>query len=214
MDHQISPLICRIESILASYYGFDVILKTSDCLLPIVRDTAGESHQGRVLVLTEGEELMLGIEFSSSVADALQRWFNPEHVINGNAIVALLVVIEEVSHFQLLTQRASRDLPVTQLELEWQAEVDKLVVLPELVEDRGARIAPMGLCHMLSNSFTLREGMSAEDSLRYLEATRYFTRLVSGANFSSHDMQDPQVRTWLRRLYRMSWNNKITAIAA
>ncbi|NDE14720.1 hypothetical protein EBZ80_07305 [bacterium] len=214
MDHKISPLICRIESILASYYGLDVILKASDCLLPVVQDTTGEPHQGRVLVLTEGEELMLGIEFSSSVADSLQRWFTPGQVIGGNAIAALLVVIEEVSHFQLLAQRASRDLPVTQLELEWQAEVDKLVVLPELVEERGARITTMGLCHALSSSFTLREGMSAEDSLRYLEATRYFTRLVSSANLSSHDVRDPQVRTWLRRLYRMSWNNKTTAIAA
>lgn len=41
----------------------------------------------------------------------------------------LCQVVEGVSHFLYLAERARRELPVTQLELEIQAEVDKYVVL-------------------------------------------------------------------------------------
>lgn len=45
------------------------------------------------------------------------------------ALDPLCQIIEGVSHFVLLTQRAHADTPTTQLELELQAEVDKYVVL-------------------------------------------------------------------------------------
>ncbi len=214
LNHPIYSLISRIESDLASYYGFDVTAKASDCLLPLRETTSGNAHRGRMLVLTEGDEVMLGIEFSSSVAQAAEDWLNPTQVITGSMVSALLVVIEEVSHFQLLTQRASLDLSVTQLELEWQAEVDKLVLLPDLVAEKGARIAKLGLRRVLTSSFTLQEDLSVEDSARYIEATRFLTRLLGSAHLLNADMKDPELRAWLRKLYRMSWNNKTTAIAA
>jgi hypothetical protein len=51
-------------------------------------------------------------------------------------------LVEGVSHFVLVAERARRELPITELELELQAEVDKFVVLA-LAGDRpldaGAR---------------------------------------------------------------------------
>jgi hypothetical protein len=47
----------------------------------------------------------------------------------GPSFDELCQVIEGVSHFLYLAERARRELPATQLELELQAEVDKYVLL-------------------------------------------------------------------------------------
>ena len=48
---------------------------------------------------------------------------------DSRALDPLCQIIEGVSHFVMLTQRAHTNEPTTQLELELQAEVDKYVVL-------------------------------------------------------------------------------------
>jgi len=55
----------------------------------------------------------------------------PQSVLDGRAALGfdeLCQAIEGVSHFVFLVERARRQLPLTQLELELQAEVDKYVV--------------------------------------------------------------------------------------
>jgi hypothetical protein len=55
----------------------------------------------------------------------------PKAAFDGNVSLGfdeVCQVIEGVSHFVFLVERARRELPLTQLELELQAEVDKYVV--------------------------------------------------------------------------------------
>lgn len=55
---------------------------------------------------------------------------------------AICQLVEGVSHFVLVAERARRELPTTQLELELQAEIDKYVVLAVAVDqqlDRAER---------------------------------------------------------------------------
>lgn len=211
---QISELVQRIESILESYYGFDAVAHASDCLMAHENSAHVETHTGRLLVLSEDDQVFVGIEFSPSVVDDATSAFDPGRRVSASNIAAMLIVIEEVSHFHLLTQRVVHGLSVTQLELEWQAEVDKLVVLPALISGTGTRIAPLGLRRALIGSFKLRDGLSQQESFRYMEATRYFSQLLRSATMANPDMTDPAIKSRLRDLYRMSWNAKSTAIAA
>lgn len=54
--------------------------------------------------------------------------------VEGAGLDPLCQIIEGVSHFVYLADRASRDREATQLELEVQAEVDKYVVLASALE--------------------------------------------------------------------------------
>jgi hypothetical protein len=58
----------------------------------------------------------------------------PKLAEDGEALDPICQIIEGVSHFVYLADRASRDRAMTQLELELQAEVDKYVVLAASLE--------------------------------------------------------------------------------
>ena len=56
----------------------------------------------------------------------------PEQALSHDGSISLDLycqIVEGVSHFLMLVERARRDLPTTQLELELQAEVDKFVLV-------------------------------------------------------------------------------------
>ena len=79
---------------------------------------------------------------------------------------------EGVSHFLYLSRSAELDRPVSLLELEVQAEVDKfaLLLLRAWSEGRGAWAA--SLHSRLFDETALRPGLSAAETHRYGEANR------------------------------------------
>lgn len=91
----------------------------------------------------------------------------------SEALPAYCNVLEGVSHFLLLFRRASRDEPVSLLELEAQAEVDKYVTASLHV---GAREPAGGLRRRLFADARLAPGLSDEERERYTEAGRMADR--------------------------------------
>ena len=83
------------------------------------------------------------------------------------ALPALASVVEGVSHFLLLIERARREEPVTMLELEAQAEVDKYLVPalhhPQRAQEWHQRIFQLSL---------LGPRLSGDERDRYREASR------------------------------------------
>jgi hypothetical protein len=103
----------RIQHRLQSFYGLEAAPHVAD----FVRD-AGAAGRETVLVRENDD----GVE----VAVVLPRaaW-SREHVADD----VMLQIVEGVSHFVYLAERARTELPTTRLELELQAEVDKFVLL-------------------------------------------------------------------------------------
>ena len=77
------------------------------------------------------------------------------------------VATEGVSHFLLLADRARRGEPVSMLELEVQAEVDKFICAILHHPDRADE-----WWHRLFRSSRLAEGLSPDEVARYTEAAR------------------------------------------
>ena len=118
----------QIQRALVAYYQLDDVPN----VVPFIRAVAGQ-HRERVLVTeTAGGTLELCLEL-------------PEQALNRATLgVDLLCqVVEGVSHFLLLADRARRELPATQLELELQAEVDKWLLL---VSHSQPRSLPEWVC--------------------------------------------------------------------
>jgi hypothetical protein len=86
------------------------------------------------------------------------------------ALAAWCGLTEGVSHFLLLVRRASHDQPVSLLELEVQAEVDKFVTA-------RLHVGPdPSLRRRLFWDATLAEGLGPEEQERYREAGRLADR--------------------------------------
>lgn len=116
-------LPARIQAALCRVYGIDDAPAVDDFIRPCTGKTDRE-----VLLIHENEE---GVDIAVHL---------PETALDGRKTLQfdeLCQVIEGVSHFVFLVERARRELPLTQLELELQAEVDKYVVF--MHDPRDAR---------------------------------------------------------------------------
>lgn len=107
-------LPARIQAALCRVYGIDDAPAVDDFIRP-----CDEKAEREFLLLREnGEELEIAVHL-------------PRAAMNGKNQIGfddLCQVIEGVSHFVFLVERTRRELPLTQLELELQAEVDKYVI--------------------------------------------------------------------------------------
>jgi len=119
-----------------------------------------------------------------------------------------LQVVEGVSHFVYVAERARVALPATSLELELQAEVDKLVVLGvgESLHGERARL----LHRRLYDDVRFLHPPETEEGQRYRLANRLAAQLWNGllARGERHVKPD------LQRFYRAGQADKIRAAAA
>jgi hypothetical protein len=121
----------------------------------------------------------------------------------------LCQVIEGVSHFLFLAERARRELPTTHLELELQAEVDKYLLLSHDAAGfhpaRAARVRAQ-----LFEKVTYVHSADTERGARYRMANDLaarFTRRLETL-FARHGRGEP-MRAVLRRFYGAGQAEKI-----
>jgi hypothetical protein len=136
----------------------------------------------------------------------------PRAVVEGGRAPTfdeLCQVIEGVSHFLYLAERARRELPATQLELELQAEVDKYVLLSQ----GGAGFHPARAARVRERLFEQVSYLHAADTetgARYRMANDLaarFSRRLEGL-FTRHRRFEP-MRAALRRFYGAGQAEKI-----
>ena len=85
---------------------------------------------------------------------------DPKDTVDRNYLNDLLAAIEGVSHFLYLIWNAGHERPVTQLELELQAEVDKFVVCALVMDWPGRPSNRHALHKLLFSDFRLRHNLS------------------------------------------------------
>jgi hypothetical protein len=118
-------------------------------------------------------------------------------------------LIEGVSHFVYVADRARRELPTTQLELELQAEIDKYVLLA-LEGDRYDAPAARALHERLYEQvrFCHPEGTEAGD--RYRMANDLAARMVRRLEvLYAEKGRFAELRETLSRFYRMGQADKL-----
>jgi hypothetical protein len=197
-------LTADIQSRLMRYYALDEQPHVDD-FVSARHDVARE----RLLVRHADDALELALELPADV------------VGEGRALDLdrLCQVVEGVSHFVLVAERARCDLPTTQLELELQAEVDKFVLLA-LAAERPLAAGERAVLH---------DRLFAHARFLHPEGTelgeRYRTAHRLAERFTARLDRDHLVRTGgdgvialqerLRRFYRAGPAGKIAlALAA
>jgi hypothetical protein len=171
----------------------------------------------RLIEEGEGREVLLLREEDDGVEMALHL---PRAPIEGQRPASfdeLCQIIEGVSHFLYLAERARRELPVTQLELELQAEVDKYVLFVH--GDPGERpFAPVRAARiraMLFESVHYVHPAGTERGDRYRLANDLAARFAGrlDESFARRGRYD-QMRRTLRHFYAVGQAEKITLAQA
>jgi hypothetical protein len=212
----LSDLEARLQLAIESIYRIDRTAPVADfridstALEAILGDGAREAHRETLVVRDEGGEVDLALYIADEVVARAHAFVS--HAGRPEAMLAHLdefcVTTEGVSHFVYLTFCGERmDRPVSAIELELQAEIDKFIVLRTLFAIPGQE-----LIARLFDRVLFAERLSPEEQERYQLANRAGRRYARwldrqfSRGFWGHALEDA------RSLYRKTMAGKMEHI--
>jgi hypothetical protein len=166
-----------------------------------LRAAGGEPHSPEQLLVSEDAgEVFLGLYVDEDVLGAATR----------GRLTSLACAAEGVSHFVYLATRVAAGRPVSLLELEAQAEVDKFVLLLMRLWRRGHRRSSPALRMRLFEGVAYRDGVDGEQLDRYRTANslgRGYARWLEGRFVEGADLEG--LLRELRASYRLGAGEKL-----
>ncbi len=161
-------------------YRVDVAHAVDDFVRPMNANDPEAARREVVLVDERGDgEAGIALMLDERVGDALRG----ERVEGMSRFDAWCLALEGVSHFVLLAHRAANDRTVSQLELEFQAEVDKFVVaVLDRVMWRAPSVAMRAsrrLREALFERVRFLDGAGTVEGVRYRLAHRWAARYAA-----------------------------------
>ena len=207
-----------LQALLSQLYALDLAYEvddfvTTDTDLARALDLGGRELDEKLLIAETDGEADVSLYLDPGVLERLAR-NDPLERLDADNIEDFWTVFEGVSHFTYYAWNAQREKPVTMLEMELQAEVDKYVATTLLLLRQGQR-PPRRLHHWLFEMPRLDERLGGDELDRYRRANRwaakYCRRLTSAI---ASGARDEATRAELRRFYRFSQASKIEHIDA
>ncbi len=193
-------VVSEIEGKLAEVYDLAEGYRATDFLS--IQATKTSLVPGQVLYLAENDTVFLSIEIREDIMDLLSAK-NPFERLDAENLPAFFVLVEEISHFHLLVSRIERDQPVRGIELEWQGEVDKLLLASDLLFEQTAS---NHFFHLAKILFDQPKFQVAPHLLpAYIEASRLAGRFWYDHFCGLQVSLLPHYGTTLKALYHMSW---------
>jgi hypothetical protein len=169
-------------------------------------DAARDSDE-QLFLAQEEDALALALYIDAQVLERLAQR-DPFEALTEHNLADYLTAAEGVSHFVYVAWNAGFDKPVTLLELELQAEVDKYVLCAWLLRDQGSGRFPRELHRVLFERAHVDAAAAADRVRLYHTASSYAGRfcrrvaagLARGTRGATRDLVAE-----LRRFYR--WGN-------
>ena len=222
-------LLSRLQSLIGGIYDVSVAHDVYDFLvtdrqrLPAVARGGTAEEELIVAQPAEGDdEVALSLYVDPALLGRLSREDPLIRLHEGN-VADWCTALEGVSHFLYLAWNAGHDKPVSLLELEMQAEVDKYVVSYWLLRRQSPQHFPAELRRLLFERFRVDPGAAAAGRAQvYREASRYagkfcarLERLLARSRAAlSGAAADDAVLAELRRFYRLTHARKRALIEA
>jgi hypothetical protein len=186
-------------------------LLTSRAALGRVAQTRAGDEQ--LIVAQEGDTLSMALYIDAAVLERLERR-DPFDALDVTNLADYLTAAEGVSHFVYLAWNAGHDKPVTLLELELQAEIDKYVLGAWLLRAQGAGRFPRELHRALFERAHVDPELAGDRAGLYRAASSYagkYCRRVASRleclrrRASETHSASRELLAELRRFYR--WGN-------
>ena len=206
------------QALLSEFYALDLAYEvddfvTTDADLARALDAGGRELDEKLLIAETDGEAEVSLYLEPGVLERLAQ-SDPLEKLDADNLEDFWTAFEGVSHFTYYAWNAQLEKPVTLLELELQAEVDKYVATTLLLLRQGQR-QPRGLHHWLFEMPRLDARLDGDELDRYRSANRYagkYCRKLAPA--IARGAADEATRAELRRFYRLSQASKIEHIEA
>lgn len=187
-------------------------LLTDRSRLPPALGANGADEQ--VLVAQDGDALWVSLYLEPAVLERLAS-ADPFEALHSGNIADYWTALEGVSHFVYLVWNASHDRPVTLLELELQAEIDKYVGSLWLLQAQNPGRFPAELHHLLFERARVDVVLAGDRIGLYRRANFYaarFCRRLAQTLRPLGSAAHAAAIAELRRFYRLSRERKFRHI--
>jgi hypothetical protein len=208
-----SPALARLQAELEGIYAVEAPGRVTDFMIGRERwaELSGSGAPEELVVRQHGDDVEIGLYLDDAVIRSIEGGGAWTH----ERLSAHCQAVEGVSHFVYLTHRASVPRPVSHLELELQAEVDKFVTVV-LRAWRGRRHeAARELVSRLFEQVSYRENMCRDQRAMYEKANflaRAYCRFLT-ARYVVRGSVDGLLAD-LRRMYRLGAGEKLSYAAS
>jgi hypothetical protein len=215
-------LLSRLQSLIGGIYDVSVAHDVYDFLvtdrrqLPQAARASTAEEELLVAQPADGsDELALALYLDPALLERLARE-NPLERLHAGNVADWWTALEGVSHFLYLAWNAGHDKPVSVLELELQAEVDKYVASYWLLREQLPGHFPAELHRLLFERTRIDPRIRGARAALYREASRYagrFCRRLERGFAASRDGHaqpagEGGMITELRRFYRLTHARK------
>jgi hypothetical protein len=216
-------LLTRLQGLISGIYDVSVahdvydFLVTDRCRLPeSVR--GGETDEQLIVAQPAsgeaGGEVGMSLYLDPALLERLSQADPMVRLHEGN-VADYWTALEGVSHFLYLAWNAGHDRPVSLLELEMQAEVDKYVASYWLMREQWPDRFPAELLSLLFERTRIDPRLARGREDLYREASRYAQKFCRRLEQSLRDARGDsggEVLTELRRFYRLTNARKVAHI--
>lgn len=206
--------LSRVQRGIESLYRVETGVEVADFVVGSeVRDELVRERKPReqLLVVEHAGEMNLALYIEETVLANLHA-NDPGHRLDDRNLGDFLLAVEGVSHFIYAVCCAKADRPVTQIELELQAEVDKYVTCL-LVSEPGVA-ASSALRRRLFGDAAYEEDLDDEEHGRYRAANDNAQRYAAWLEDTFVARRRiPEMLGELRRFYRRGLAAKLAACA-
>lgn len=179
--------------------------RTFSAFLP--EKNAWRTHEA-LLVDQEGEECRIGLYIAPEIVTFLKK-NRPWERLTSRNLEPFCTAIEGVSHFLFVIARMMRERPVSQLELELQAEIDKFLVCSLALERQHEGLARRQLPYALFDRYRLITPLTADEEERYHLANRLAFQYCRRLQKISHPLERPRLVCEARRFREQGLEGKI-----
>jgi hypothetical protein len=214
-------LLSRLQSLISGIYDVSITHDVYDFLVTDrgqLPAAAPRSESDEELFVThavgEGGEVGVSLYLDPALLERLKVADPLVRLHDGN-VADYWTALEGVSHFLYLAWNAGHDRPVSLLELEMQAEVDKYVSSYWLMREQFPGRFPAELLNVLFERTRIDSRLARGRESLYREATRYaqkFCRRLEQSLRGSRRESDGEVLAELRRFYRLTNLRKLAHI--
>jgi hypothetical protein len=213
---QLQDFIGDIYDVSISHDVYDFLV-TDRRHLPAAARSSGPTDEELIVAQPEeGDtgEIAMSLYLDPELLERLDRADPMERLHDGN-VADYWTALEGVSHFVYLAWNAGHDKPVSLLELEMQAEVDKYVGSYWLMRRQFPDRFPSELLRLLFERTRIDPRLAAGREDLYREASRYaekFCRRLEQSLRDARGRSQAEVLTELRRFYRLTNARKVAHI--
>jgi hypothetical protein len=209
-------ILKRIQDLIGGIYDVPIAHDVYDFLVT-ERTRLPQPHSAcdeELIIVEESDVARVSLYLDPELLERLRRADPLEHLHEGN-VADYWTALEGVSHFVYFAWNAGHDKPVSILELEMQAEIDKYVASFALLRRQSPRRFPVELMRLLFDRTRIDSTLARGRERMYRAASRYaekFCRHLQRGLRDSRTEFGGEVLAELRRFYRLNDGRKMAHI--